>query len=424
MKFGSVSLVIAAILPLAWPTASIASPIGFIGATVSADYRWPSLGAVLYESGTAIVDGQIEFRNIGGFGIGVSPAVDFSQANITVSYPVGFSLAGTGSFDGWAFTALDGAPGITGVSLSGSNIPGFTAARLSFDETHVYANTLGLGTLAPGSSISIDVRFTSTPVLGLGEYIMSVIKPALKWSPGTIDMSATFEPVGRTLTQAAELGGYDHFNWYQIATEYPGSSLLLHPAPFVDPPYGRWWGGLGAQFADTLPFYWDETDCFGCEAEFNLHDPSNTAPDDKTLRFSDLPANNFISVFGGKMSFTTYLAGIRSDGTWDALGAYNWSSNYHCDPDEVPAASDCGGLAAARNLTPFPIGGTGGILDASEVFDLADLPLNVRELMVLDGAANVSATPVPEPASLFLVASGLCALLVRSARSRYRDRAF
>ena len=156
-------LAVVAVMLLSYASHSNASPTGFTGATVSADYDWPTLGTALYPSGTAVVGPGVEFDNIGGFGVGNSPSVDFSDANILVTYPGGWSLSGVGTFDGWVFSVLNNGPTISGVSLAGSNIPGLTGADLSFDATDVYVNTLGLGGWNPGSFISIDATFASVP---------------------------------------------------------------------------------------------------------------------------------------------------------------------------------------------------------------------------------------------------------------------
>jgi hypothetical protein len=130
---------------------------GFIGDTVSADYNWPTLGTVLYPSGTAVVGPGVEFTGIGG---GIS--VDFSDTRITVVYPA-WTLSGVGTFDGFVFTDLT-ASNITGVSLAGTNLSGFTAADLSFGPNFITADTLGLGPNFPaGTFISIDVRFAAVP---------------------------------------------------------------------------------------------------------------------------------------------------------------------------------------------------------------------------------------------------------------------
>jgi len=131
---------------------------GFIGHTVRADYAYPDVGTVLFPSGTAVAGAGVEFNNIGGFGVGSSPSVDFSDTNILVNYPAGFNLAGVGSFDGWVFTDLTAAD-IVGVSLAGTNLAGLTDASLSFDANHVYLNTLGLGSWGGGTFVSVDVVF-------------------------------------------------------------------------------------------------------------------------------------------------------------------------------------------------------------------------------------------------------------------------
>lgn len=146
----------AMVLALAWSPASA----GFWSHEVWADYHFPDLGTVYLSSGPATVGSGVEFDNIGGFGIGVSPAVDFSDTNILLTYPVGWSLAGTGTFDGWVFG--DGSatvPEIVAVSLAGTNIAGLTQSNLSFDADHVYLNQLGLGSWGVNSFVSMDVSF-------------------------------------------------------------------------------------------------------------------------------------------------------------------------------------------------------------------------------------------------------------------------
>jgi PEP-CTERM motif len=108
----------------------------------------------LYPSGTAVVGPGVEFDNVGGSGT----TVDFSANNILVNYPSGWTLNGSGTFDGWVFADLS-ASNIVGVSLDSTNLPGFTASDLSFGPNFVRANTLGLGSWGPGTNISIDVTF-------------------------------------------------------------------------------------------------------------------------------------------------------------------------------------------------------------------------------------------------------------------------
>lgn len=148
--------------------AAFASPAawaGFDGHDVSADYRWPDLATTLWAGGTATVGAAVEFPDLGGFGIGTSPAVDLSDLGFTISYPTGFNLSNSGiSFDGIVITDIHGTlPAITGVSLAGSSIGGFSNANLSFDADHVYVNQVGFSHFDAGSSISVNVNFAPVP---------------------------------------------------------------------------------------------------------------------------------------------------------------------------------------------------------------------------------------------------------------------
>jgi hypothetical protein len=136
---------------------------GFLGNTVAADYHWPNLRTVLYPSGNAVVGAGIEFPNVGGFGVGISPSVDISDTNILITYPVGFSFAPPPkTFDGWVISDILGAiPNIIGVSLRGTNIPGYDASQLSFDSDHVFINQLNFASFAANAFISVDVQFES-----------------------------------------------------------------------------------------------------------------------------------------------------------------------------------------------------------------------------------------------------------------------
>jgi hypothetical protein len=142
-----------------------ANTTGFSGDTVLADYLWPNLGTVEYPSGTAVVGAGVEFNNIGGFGVGISPTVDFSNTNILIDYAGGWTLNGSGTFDGWVFKDFS-AVDIVSVSLNAATtLSGFTVGDLSFGSNYITANTLGLGpNFSPGTLISIDVGFAATPL--------------------------------------------------------------------------------------------------------------------------------------------------------------------------------------------------------------------------------------------------------------------
>lgn len=129
---------------------------GFIGHTVSADYLFPDTNTTYLASGQGVVGAGLEFDNIANSSLDV----DFGDTNIRVTYPLGWNLAGRGSFDGWVFTDYTAAD-IAGVTLAGTNLAGLSNANLSFDGSHVFVNTLGLGSWAADTFISIDVQFAN-----------------------------------------------------------------------------------------------------------------------------------------------------------------------------------------------------------------------------------------------------------------------
>lgn len=158
MKLGTRLMSVAgAALAVSLMTTGAANAASFAGHTVSADYVWPDIGTVFLPSGTAVVGAGVEFNEIGFAG---GPAVDFSDNTIHITYPFGWGLSGVGSFDGWRFTDLTSAS-IKGVTLIDTNLAGFTSANLSFDSSHIYAETLGLGSWSAGTFITIGVDFHS-----------------------------------------------------------------------------------------------------------------------------------------------------------------------------------------------------------------------------------------------------------------------
>lgn len=183
-------------------------------------------------------------------------------------------------------------------------------------------------------------------------------------------MSTTFQPgCGLSLKQAAQLGGYDHFNWVQVITEHDAlaackaadpiwpsyfalSPLCYHArglvtssstfpiTPFFDVPPGGFqyqvdvcsstapFSRCNFPVEDNLPWYWDE--------QYSItyhHIPGlsisqaqqaacggNGAANCNELSFQDKPSCWLIdNLVPCTIRFTTTLVGVRSDGTGDAL---------------------------------------------------------------------------------------------------------
>jgi hypothetical protein len=148
--------------------------------------------------------------------------------------------------------------------------------------------------------------------------------------------------------------------------------------PYVDPPSGG--GSAFDGFADNLPWYWDEA------GPANPRDTLayNTHP--SSLDYADMPKEPRL-VSGQSLQFTTSLAGIRPDGTFDVLYVFRWSSNY---------TGRTGGVSLRRGLGPFDPG-FGGVFNVQ--LDLTDAELTPVEKAALAraGAANVTGADVTPP---------------------------
>lgn len=316
-------------------------------------------------------------------------------------------------------------------SESGWSGPIYSSHDWSFSTTLSNGDYFGVGSLgwvlaAPDNHIiaglypnSENTTFTRT------QYSFAdVVRGQVKITPAGAMMQAHFTPgFGLSLTDAAHLGGFDHFNWVQVNTKYPGIELStvvptcglgLAPVttPFIDPVVG----GMGARPADSLPYYWDEGPLpFGCPSSANngykLSDNIESVADvqnhtvypDRRLDFSDEPNDNFIDWgLGNEMDFITNLVGVRSDGSWQPLVTWYWSSDNHS------ANTD----SLAQNIDPV-VDTTGGILGYQVLDDPLDVPDNVLALYVQNGMR----VDAPEPLTLSMFAAGLVGLGIRRRRA-------
>jgi hypothetical protein len=254
----------------------------------------------------------------------------------------------------------------------------------------------GFGTTTGSGFSTIDQFFvleggTATADL-LGRFVPAcepIVNGATSVSISGPTITATFMPnFNLTISQAAALCGYDHFNWYQVVTQAP--ARVVPPGltvPFVDPPTGG--GPQFGGFADNLPFYWDEQGSTG--TGYHLQDNLTAA---NKLLYEDTPAqplnaNEFLG-------FTTALAGVLPDNTWDTLYVFRWKSNFN---------GTSGGVTPFRNISPPDPGGTGGVFDLQLDLNPDEVPEEVRNLMERDGSRNASTTiepaaKVPEPSTL------------------------
>jgi len=250
----------------------------------------------------------------------------------------------------------------------------------------------GFGTTTGSGFSTIDQFFvleggTATADL-LGRFVPAcepIVNGATSVSISGRTITATFQPkFNLTTSQAAQLCGYDHFNWYQVVNNDPypptknGTPLTV---PYVDPPLG----GYDYQQPtgdDNLPFYWNAS-------ELATYDTGTT------LTFTDTPAEYRLQP-GEFIGFNTFLVGVLPDNTWDTLYAFSWKSDFN---------GTVGGVSVRSNTTPPDPGGTGGVFDLQLDLNPDEVPEEVRNLMERDGSRNASTTiepaaKVPEPSTL------------------------
>ncbi len=117
--------------------------------------------------------------------------------------------------------------------------------------------------------------------------------------------------------------GLDHFNWFQLAEFNPPIPLPNTINPFIDPPKG----GLGKQWADDRPWYWDEytptsvppSKTVASNTQLSSQGPNTS----QKLGYFDSP---FDVVPGATFKFHTFLIGDFGNKTYDTLGGFEWSA--------------------------------------------------------------------------------------------------
>jgi hypothetical protein len=117
--------------------------------------------------------------------------------------------------------------------------------------------------------------------------------------------------------------GLDHFNWFQLAEFNPPIPLPNTINPFIDPPKG----GLGKQWADDRPWYWDEytptsvppSKTVASNTQLSSQGPNTS----QKLGYFDSPLD---VVPGATFKFHTFLIGDFGNKTYDTLGGFEWSA--------------------------------------------------------------------------------------------------
>jgi len=236
--------------------------------------------------------------------------------------------------------------------------------------------------ITPAIALTIDV--TAADGTKVGE-VRVHLAPDLSGVMGGFVSSYGDPP---SLGAAAAKCGEDHFNWYQLVMSDnnpphgPDGKPLT--APYWDPPLGGY-GWPDTQWADRLPWYWDEgpnpppgTPGFDSryKTENRLFDPNGDGVKE-VLDYQDFPGGPL----GTEVQFQTWLVSLNADGSLHSFhGGFSWTwTNPDVDPE---------GNAFRRWLPP----GSGlAFLDEGQI------PLTPEE-----GLAAYSRT-IPEPSGIMLL---------------------
>jgi hypothetical protein len=219
-------------------------------------------------------------------------------------------------------------------------------------------------------------------------------------NPTGVAVFASFTPAGGlTLSQAAAKLGYIGFDWQQTITNWPNADLFsidgtpLTPVPspnppYLDPPLGGYsynpcGGPAPGASGGANPFYYNPAPSNDC---WSLAKNETTT----TLSFGDEPMDPELTpaqiAAGDVPTFTTELVGILPGGMPGKVQfEWTWETTYNGFASTNPASS-----ARAANSPQLQPGfdGTGHVTILS-----------------------IKGFPIPEPSALFLLASGVLAML-------------
>lgn len=365
---------------------TVTTPTGYIlGSRAQSNRPVFSLGTLDYHNGTTRIgttaetvrlDATVRLTSPVAAGPAVIPAGLAIDTTRNTADPIASAdtvfLPGSGS--PVTLTTAGGAP-ITVEPVGFGNISGDGFTQL------------GRFSVLEGASASADLL---ARMVSPCESIVYVV-PQVLGGDACESMGAQFIPkFGLTTKEAAELCGYDHFNWISTITRkpikdglpynyythagYAPNTPMKAPPAYIDPvPGGYTYQTKGA---DLDIFYWDEDDIH--ENPRKLHEFP------EYLEFFDRPSNPALPN-GEFMEFVTSLVGIfvRPDGSrdWDNLYTWHWTSTCNGTVGDVSVT--------ANTLPVDPGSGTGGATILNTDLSAEDIPQEVRELMQSAGARNV-----------------------------------
>lgn len=130
-------------------------------------------------------------------------------------------------------------------------------------------------------------------------------------------MVAEFNPnYTLSIPDAAEVCGYDHFNWYQrITSDTQNRNFITDPR---DVAFGS------NEQHDSYPYYYDET------SDFNLYYGEPQFNYAGNFNFRDRPTVAPVGTKPGKVAFQTHLVGVSKNNRCfsESLYQFEWSSSF------------------------------------------------------------------------------------------------
>ena len=330
----------------------------------------------------------------------------------------------------------------TGIAFDGTD---FLTSDIYNDRIDVWNGTTGkfirsLSLQKPGQLIEdLSVNYAQRPDTNgaptMAELFSKSVHPTALNGSGAPSITATFHPnLGYSLKQAAQLAGYDHFNWLQIVTRddalsYPYPLINrgmkdqngdLPSVPYFDPVAGGYQyqvkscpQGTTFPVADNLPWYWDEKYTFLCAPSSPSSPPEarsiGVVTTSKTLQFEDKPS----TPFGLRADFFTALAGIYPNGTGDILDfpgtIFDWTYSGNILNTSI----------TIRNIDPSLVMPPYGTVAFSGFVNPTNLPSDVLSLVSDTGIGIRGPTPnVSEPPTSALLIVGMLSLGLWTKRRR------
>ncbi len=295
-----------------------------------------------------------------------------SVTNLTQNFSLN-SLSPLSGVTGYVYCTCDGSP-ITNASVVISNSLAIYSATSASDGSYSIscipsgtfsaivsqANyyTTNLTVTIPSDSSTVTDDFMLTPS-GYDTATLNAIIPQQNidvqaqenfgtlqmpnFEPGLFPTSiyATFTPgLGLTISQAACRLGFDHFNWFQVASgdSYKGlfydcsSSSATY---FIDPPHTNCNGTVNCittavnangaivcEDADSADPYYNEGSAY--PGLFNI--TNHVISGGTVLTFRDTP-----SIYGENAGFVTSLVGVKADGTYLFINVspFTWTTTFN-----------------------------------------------------------------------------------------------